>query len=141
MCLFAQSCPFLCDPMDCNLPGSSVHGILQARILEWVAQGIFPTQGLNLGLPHCRWILYHLSHQGSSNSLVCCRRWGVCVCVCVYICVCVYVCVCLHVCVFTLLGSVSLPRTHTNKTFMGLRIFLFVEWCCTPTLRTVPGLL
>ena len=35
--LFAQSCPTLCDPMDCSLPGSSVHGILQARILEWVA--------------------------------------------------------------------------------------------------------
>ena len=35
--LFAQSCPTLCDPMDCNLPGSSVHGILQARILEWLA--------------------------------------------------------------------------------------------------------
>ena len=33
----AQSCPTLCDPMDCNLPGSSVHGIFQARILEWVA--------------------------------------------------------------------------------------------------------
>ena len=33
----AQSCPTLCDPVDCNLPGSSVHGILQARILEWVA--------------------------------------------------------------------------------------------------------
>ena len=32
----AQSCPTLCDPMDCSLPGSSVHGILQARILEWV---------------------------------------------------------------------------------------------------------
>ena len=32
-----QSCPTLCDPMDCNPPGSSVHGILQARILEWVA--------------------------------------------------------------------------------------------------------
>ena len=32
----AQSCPTLCDPMDCNLPGFSVHGILQARILEWV---------------------------------------------------------------------------------------------------------
>ena len=43
-----------CDPMDCGLPGSSVCGILQARILEWVAhallQGIFPTQGLNLCL-------------------------------------------------------------------------------------------
>ena len=35
--LVAQSCPTLCDPMDCSLPGYSVHGILQARILEWVA--------------------------------------------------------------------------------------------------------
>ena len=32
---FAQSCPTLCDPMDCSLPGSSVHGIFQARVLEW----------------------------------------------------------------------------------------------------------
>ena len=41
----AQLCPTLCDSVDCNLPGSSIHGILQARILEWVAipfQGIFP---------------------------------------------------------------------------------------------------
>ena len=36
LCLVAQSCPTLCDPMDCSQPGSSVHGILQARILEWV---------------------------------------------------------------------------------------------------------
>ena len=35
LCLVTQSCPTLCDPMDCGLPGSSVHGILQARILEW----------------------------------------------------------------------------------------------------------
>ena len=33
----AQSCPTLCDPMDCSPPGSSVHGVPQARILEWVA--------------------------------------------------------------------------------------------------------
>ena len=33
----AQSCPTLCDPVDCSSPGSSVHGILQARMLEWVA--------------------------------------------------------------------------------------------------------
>ena len=33
----AQSCPTLCDPVDCSLPGSSAHGIFQARILEWVA--------------------------------------------------------------------------------------------------------
>ena len=49
-----QSCPTLCNPMDCSLPGSSVHGILQARIQEWVAmpssRGIFLTQGSNSGL-------------------------------------------------------------------------------------------
>ena len=140
-------CLTLCDPMDCSLPDSSVHGILQARILEWVAipfsrgssrsrgsnpslsfflqwqadlyhcatwaalknwikwsrsvvsdslrphglqptrllcprdfpgngtgvgchfllQGIFPTQGSNPGLPHCRQTLNLLSHQGSKN--------------------------------------------------------------------------
>ena len=32
-----QSCPTLSDPMDCSLPGSSIHGIFQARVLEWVA--------------------------------------------------------------------------------------------------------
>ena len=37
MCLVAQLCPTLCNPMDCSLPGSSGHGILWARILEWVA--------------------------------------------------------------------------------------------------------
>ena len=37
MCLVARSCPTLCDLMDCSAPGSSVHGILQARILEWIA--------------------------------------------------------------------------------------------------------
>jgi len=46
-----QSCPTLYDPMDCNLPGSSVHGIVQAKILEWIAmpssRGIFLTQGSN----------------------------------------------------------------------------------------------
>ena len=49
--------------------GYAVHEILQARILEWVAlsllQGIFLTQGRTPGLPHCRRILYQLSHQGS----------------------------------------------------------------------------
>ena len=44
-----------------------------ARVLEWVTiillQGIFPTQGLNPGLPHCRWILYYLSHQRNPRIL------------------------------------------------------------------------
>ena len=41
VCLVAQLCPILCDPMGCSPPGSSVHGILQARILEWVAMSSF----------------------------------------------------------------------------------------------------
>ena len=129
----AQSSPTFCDSMDCI-----VHGILQARILEWVAfpfsrgssqprdkthlvmicnffyvllgsiwkwkllsrvqlfvtlwnlwnslgwntgvgslsllQGIFPTQVSNSGLPHCRWILYQLSYQGSSLKI---HWWGI----------------------------------------------------------------
>ena len=54
----AQSCLTLCDPMDCSPPGSSVHGMLQARILECAAisfsMGIFATQGSNPVLLHCR---------------------------------------------------------------------------------------
>ena len=63
-CLLSRfSCVQLCNCMDCSPPGSSVHGILQARLLEWVAifllQGIFLTPGLNLGLLYYRQILYH----------------------------------------------------------------------------------
>ena len=36
VCVCAQSCPTLCNPIDCSLPGPSVHGLFQARILEWV---------------------------------------------------------------------------------------------------------
>ena len=59
--------------MDCSLSGSSIHGIFQARVLEWIAisssTGVFPTQGLNPDLPHCRQTLYRLSHQGSPKFL------------------------------------------------------------------------
>ena len=61
----AQSYPTLCDPMD-----YTDHGIIQARILEWVAvplSGDLPNQGLNQGSLHCRWILYQLSCQGSPS--------------------------------------------------------------------------
>ena len=112
LCLVAQSCPTLCNAMDCSPPGSSIHGIFQARISEWVTisfsrdlpnpgieprspawptnsllteppgkpkntgvsslsllQEIFPTQEINPDHPHCRGILYHLSHQGSPRIL------------------------------------------------------------------------
>ena len=70
--LVAQSCLTFCDPLDGSLLGSSVHGIFQARILEWVdhslLQGIFPIQGLNPGLLHCRQILIPSEPQGKPNS-------------------------------------------------------------------------
>ena len=48
-----QLCPTLCDPMDGSLPGSSIHGILQARVLEWVAisfsRGSCPNPGIDPG--------------------------------------------------------------------------------------------
>ena len=69
--LDAELWPTLCKPMDCGPPGSSVHGILQERILEWGAicfsRGSSLTQGSNPGLLHCRQIIYHLSYQGTKS--------------------------------------------------------------------------
>ena len=73
LCLVTQSCLTLCDPMDGSSPGSSVHGDSLGKNTgvgcHALLQGIFPTQGSNPGLPHCRWILYHLIHQGSPRIL------------------------------------------------------------------------
>ena len=52
--LFPQSCPTLCNPMYCTWPGSSVHGVLQARMLEWVAipfSGDLPNPEVEPGSP------------------------------------------------------------------------------------------
>ena len=110
-CLVIRSCPTLCHPMDCRLPGSSVHGdspwntpvFLPCPPLAYLPnlgikprspslqvdsspseppgkskntgvgslsllQGIFPTQGSNWGLLHCRWIPYLLSYQGGPHK-------------------------------------------------------------------------
>ena len=73
LCLVTQSGLTLCEPMDCSLPGSSVHGDSPGKNngvgCLALLQGIFPTQGSNPGLPHCRRILYHLSHQGSPQDV------------------------------------------------------------------------
>ena len=74
LCLFAHSCLTLHDPMVCSLPGSSVHGDSPGKNTREgchvLLQGIFPTQGLNPGLQHCRQILYHLSHQGNKTFYI-----------------------------------------------------------------------
>ena len=67
--LLTQSCLTLCDPMDCSLPGSSIHGDSSGKNTRVgchaLHQGTFLTRGSNPGLLHCRRILYHLSHQAS----------------------------------------------------------------------------
>ena len=71
--LVAQSCLTLLRPMNCSPPGSSVHGNSPNKNTglgyHALLHGIFPTQRLNPGLPHCRRILDRLSHQGSPRIL------------------------------------------------------------------------
>ena len=69
---WTESCLTLCNPMDWSLPGSSVHGILQVRILKWVTM---PSSGGSSHpqdwsqFPHCRWVLYWLRLQGCPRIL------------------------------------------------------------------------
>ena len=72
-----QSCLTLCDFMNCNPPGFSVHVIFQARILEWVAMPFSRGSSRPRARTHisgvsciCRWFLYHWCHLGSPNQLV-----------------------------------------------------------------------
>ena len=73
LCLVTQSCPVLCNSVDCSPLGFSVHGDSPGKNTEpdchALLQGILPTQGSNPGLPHCRWILNCLSYQRSSRIL------------------------------------------------------------------------
>ena len=70
-----QSCLTLCDPKDCSLPGSSVNGILQARILEWVAmtssrRSSQPRDRIHVPYVSCigMWVLYHWYQLGSQGK-------------------------------------------------------------------------
>ena len=85
--MHAQSCLALCDPMDCSLPGSTVHGILcpwnspsknTGKCCCLLLQVIFPTQVSNLGLLHCRQILYQLSYEANPQiaHLACFNQWN-----------------------------------------------------------------
>ena len=72
LCWVSQSCLTLCDPVDYSPSGSSVPGDSPGKNTavgcHALLQGIFPTQRLNPGLPHCRRLLYHLSHQKSTDK-------------------------------------------------------------------------
>ena len=66
---FTQSCLTLCDPHGLYSPWNSPDQNIGVGSLS-LLRGIFPTQGSNPGLPHCRWILYQLSHRGSLRILM-----------------------------------------------------------------------
>ena len=70
--LVTKSYPTLCNPGDCSPPGSSIHvdslGKNTGEDCHALPHEIFPTQGSNPVLLHCRWIFHHLSHQGRLNT-------------------------------------------------------------------------
>ena len=84
VCSVTQSCPALCDPMDCSLPGSSVHGTFQARILEWVARpssrgSSQPRDWTHVSCVSCigRLILYTAPSVGKPNKQCQSTQWEV----------------------------------------------------------------
>ena len=95
-----------------NSPGQNT-GVSSHSLL----QGTFPTQGSNPGLPHCRRILYQLSHKGSPRgnkpiSLYLHINIYMCVCGVYVVCVCMCVCVCARVCVLCLVTQSCLTLSH-----------------------------
>ena len=69
--LDAQLCPTICNPLDCSLPDSSVHGILQAGILQCIVipfPGDLPKPGMEPRPPTLWQTYYHLKHQGSPDD-------------------------------------------------------------------------
>ena len=84
-CSVAQSCPTLCDPMDYSLPGFSVHGILQARVLEWVAISFSRGSSRPRDWTQVSCIVgrcfYPLSHQGSRAGIFTQSQEALCTCV------------------------------------------------------------
>ena len=115
--LVARLCLTLCNPMDCRLPGSSPwhspgkNTRVGCHFLLW---GIFPTQGSNLGLLHCRQLLYHLSHEVGPK----CQAEGGIQALTTEWCV--------------LMGSLSLTvMTHGFKFWLHLRLANFISLSLT----------
>ena len=72
----AQSCPTLSDPMDCSLPGSSIHGIFQARVLEWGAIAFSGLQSRGLQRLGHDWAMKHIHKENNRTLMSSFYRWG-----------------------------------------------------------------
>ena len=84
MCVVAKSCLTLCNPMDYSLPGSPVHGILQARILEWVAISSSRGSSWPRDRTHISWIGSQVLYQWATSEAP--RSWVCFYFACVFIC-------------------------------------------------------
>ena len=83
----AQSCPTLCNPMDCSLPGFSVHGIFQARVLEWVAISFSRRSSLPRDWTWISCIVARPFTISTTREVLCISMYMfmyVCVCLCIY---------------------------------------------------------
>ena len=121
--MHAQLCLTLCDLMNCSPSGSLVHGIFQARILEWISispsRGIFPTQGSNLGL------LCLLHWQVDSLPLILGQGVGLFLEV---VCVCLVTQSCLILCD-------PMDCSHQAPLSMGILQARLLEWVAMPSSR------
>ena len=125
--LVTQSCLF-CDPMDSSLWGSSVHGVSQARILEWVAipfsRGLSRPRDWTCISCTGRQVLYHLCHLGSPY---------------IYIYIYIYMCVCVCVCVLFTQSCLTLcnPMDYSppSSSVHGILQARILEWVAIPFSR------
>ena len=139
--LVAQSCPTLWDPMDCSLPSSSVHGSLQARILEWaVMPGIEPSSFTSLALTDrflllmppgmvlekrvWEWMVFPCIHAPHTNTHrkhnhinINIYTQDVCVYIYMYIYICIYMytCIYIHMYMYVCVYMYMYTHIHTCK--------------------------
>ena len=121
--LVAKSCQILCNPRDCSPPGSSVHGILQGRILEWVAipfssrssQPMDHTQGRVDDLFNVMFCLFQMCSQMIQLYM----------CVCVYLCSFIYIYVCVYIYIYIYIYLSTHLFVKKSLLFYALRIFKY----------------
>ena len=123
--LVAKSCLILCNPRDCSPPGSSVHGILQGRILEWVAipfsrgssQPTDHTQGRIDDLFNVMFCLFQMCSQIT--------QLYICVCVCIPVFIHLYMCVCIYIYIFIYMHLSTHLFLKKSLFFHALKIFIY----------------
>ena len=130
-CSVTKSCLTVCDPMDCSPPGSSVHGILQARILEWVAMPSSRRSSQPRDLTQVSHIAGRFFTIWTTREAqeYCSGYVYICVCVCVCVCVCMCVCIYIYIYIYPHFKKNLLIK---NTLFFFSTIGYFKIWNIVP---------